>query len=202
MRRRRWWPRVALTCLLLAALSAWPLSRAGTALVVSHPLDSPDAIVMLASHEWERLPATAALARQYPQARVLLTVPRVVSAVNCHRCPERPAWLQAEGVEAERITLLPWSVGNTYEEARATRQYAETSSVSRLLVVTSPYHTRRAWGTFQSVFAGAAVQLGISPAAGANGRPERWWTAGYDRSYVIYEWTALLKYRFVHRVRA
>ena len=48
-------------------------SHAGSALVVSEPLASPDAIVSLASHEWERLPAAAALARQYPEALVVLT---------------------------------------------------------------------------------------------------------------------------------
>jgi hypothetical protein len=50
---------------------------------------------MLASHEWERLPAAAALARRYPDALVLITVPRVVNEYNCHRCDERVDWFES-----------------------------------------------------------------------------------------------------------
>ena len=86
-RRVRGWKTGLLVALVLVAVAApWPLRHAGTALVVSRDLDSPDAIVMLASHEWERLPAAAALARRHPGAVVLLTVPVAVTQYNCHLC--------------------------------------------------------------------------------------------------------------------
>jgi uncharacterized SAM-binding protein YcdF (DUF218 family) len=188
--------------LAVAVISAWALAHAGTALVVSHPLASPDAIVMLASHEWERLPAAAALARQHPNALVLLTVPRVITKYNCHLCQDRPAWLEAEGVDRSRIRLLPRRAMNTYEEAQAALAYTRAVGLTRVAIVTSPYHTRRAWGTFRAVFNGTATALGITPAAGAPGRPERWWLSAYDRSYVRYEWAAVIKYRVAYGVVA
>jgi hypothetical protein len=93
--------------LLLAAAVAWPLAHAGTALVVERDVGPPDAIIMLASHEWERLPAAAALARRHRGAIVMLTFPVVVTVYNCHMCGERAERLVEEGVERKRIRYLP-----------------------------------------------------------------------------------------------
>src|SRR5512146_2396106 len=47
---------IVLAIVVLLVGGAVLLPDAGTALVVSQPVDNPDAIVSLASHEWERLP--------------------------------------------------------------------------------------------------------------------------------------------------
>jgi uncharacterized SAM-binding protein YcdF (DUF218 family) len=191
---------LTLAAILLALL--WPLSRAGTALVVTRPVEAPDAIAMLASHEWERLPATAALARRHPEAVVLLIEPQPPTIHNCHRCAERVAWLEEEGVDTARVRVLQTALSNTYGEAVAVRQHAHEEPFQRLLVVTSPYHTRRALATFAAVFAGSGIDVGVVPAAPARGRPERWWLDPYDRWYVRYEWAAILAYRLRYGVLA
>lgn len=187
-RRRRRRVFVALAAVILAVTLG---RHAGTALVVRTPLDTPDAIFVLGSHEWERLPAAADLARRYPAARVWLSMPRVPSIYNCHDCNGRVDRLVAFGVARERIGFLAMRVSNTRDEAEAAKYQCHDANVRRLVIVTSPYHTRRAWGTFQEVFAGANVALGIEPAAPAQARPESWWASPYDRSYVRYEWAAL-----------
>jgi uncharacterized SAM-binding protein YcdF (DUF218 family) len=192
-RRRPRLGRLILAFVVLALVSAWPLAHAGTALVVERDAGPPDAIIMLASHEWERLPAAAALAREHPDAVVLLTVPRVVTAYNCHRCDERLEWFEAEGVPRERIRLLT-GAGNTYGEAVAARAHAGREPFTRLAVVTTAYHTRRALGTFEAVFAGTGVEVSSVPARPAEGNPGRWWATPYDRHYVRYEWAANVKY--------
>ena len=175
---------------------------AGTSLVESRPLDRPDAIVILASHEWERIPAAAEHARREPSATVLLTRPRIVTEDNCHRCGDREEWLQALGVPADRIRLLARSVSNTREEALAALPYCRLEGVRRLLVVTSPYHTRRALATFTHVFAGSGVEIGVETSARHSAaRPDRWWAAPYDRWYVRYEWRARLFYFVRYGIR-
>ena len=184
---------VALVVLVLVVL-AWPLSRAGAALVVAHPLANPDAFVSLGSHEWERLPAVARLAQRAPAALVLLTEPRRLSPANCHLCAQRVEWLRALGVPGERVVVVPMRVGNTRDEAAAVAEYVKQHLIRRLVVVTSPYHTRRAAAVFAAVFDGA-VEIGVQPASAESpARPGRWWTQPYDRAYVIYEWTALAWY--------
>ncbi|MGQ0736134.1 MAG: hypothetical protein ACT4QD_21090, partial [Acidobacteriota bacterium] len=75
--------------------------------MVTRPLSSADAIISLASHEWERLPAAARLATTHPDANVLLTEPREVTPFNCHECPDRIDRLRNLGVEATRVRVLP-----------------------------------------------------------------------------------------------
>ena len=191
-RRSRWRSlRLALViaCLCGAVLVA---DRAGTALVVDAPLVDPQAIIVLGSHEWERLPAAAALAQRHPAAVVFLTVPKAVTKYNCHDCAARAERLVAAGVAPARIVELSFLVSNTRDEAIAARAECLQRNYTRLLIVTSPYHTRRARATFESVFAGTGITVGIVPSSASPARPRRWWMAAYDRAYVRYEWAAIL----------
>jgi uncharacterized SAM-binding protein YcdF (DUF218 family) len=186
---------------LLAGIVA--ARHAGTLLVVSQPLPHPDAIISLASHEWERLPETAALAARYPDARVLLTLPQRISQLNCHDCGGRVARLARMGVGADRIEILPLSAPGTYGEALACRTFAMQTHLRALLVVTSPYHTRRALATFNDVLDDAGVQVGIQAASATSpADPARWWRAPYDRWYVAYEWLAMIYYATRYGVRS
>jgi uncharacterized SAM-binding protein YcdF (DUF218 family) len=167
----------------------------GDSLIVSAEVGEPQAIVVLASHEWERLPVAAELARQYPAARVLLTLPVEVTEHNCYECADRTNWLSHSGVASTRVTVLPQRVKNTYDEAKATRTFVEAHHVERLLVVTSPYHGRRALATFRHLFkaAGMSTHVGLaSPVSRAT--PSRWWSRRYDRDYVAYEWAGIVYY--------
>jgi uncharacterized SAM-binding protein YcdF (DUF218 family) len=200
----RWWSkRAAIVVLtLFIPIVLWALRHAGQELVVSKDVGPPDAIVMLASHEWERLPAAAEVARKFPSSLVILTIPVNVTRFNCHLCSERPAWLQREGVPAERIVqLAPNPSSNTYGEALATRAYAASHPLRRIVVVTSPYHTRRAMRVFEHVMIGTGVEVGVLPAsAHSPANPGRWFWYPYDRHYVAYEWAALVEYRFKYGV--
>jgi len=178
---------------LLVVAFAVVAPHAGTALVVSAPVPSPDAIVSLASHEWERLPAAAALARRYPHALVVLTLPQSVNGYNCYDCAHRAERLEHDGVEAGRIRVVPLAQSSTYGEAEAARALVSEHHLRSVLVVTSPYHTRRSLATFRKAFGGAGVSIGVEPATETSpARPERWWAAAYDRAYVRYEWAAIL----------
>jgi uncharacterized SAM-binding protein YcdF (DUF218 family) len=173
---------------------------AGTLLVLSRPLEHPEAILSLASHEWERLPATAALASRYPSALVLLTLPQRVTIHNCHDCGGRVGRLQRLGVTPDRVRIVPLSAPGTYGEALATSTFVREAGIHRLVIVTTPYHTRRAFSVFRSVFEGSDVAIGIAPAATSPARPGTWWRDPYDRAYVAYEWAAALYYAAWYQV--
>jgi uncharacterized SAM-binding protein YcdF (DUF218 family) len=75
------------------------------------------------------------------------------------------------------------------------------NNLRSLLVVTSPYHTRRSLSTFRAVFDRSGVTVGIAPASATSpARPECWWLSAYDRAYVRYEWAAILYYAVRHGV--
>lgn len=179
----------------LAAMGIAGFLQAGHALVVIEQMPHPDAIVSLGSHEWERLPRTARLARDNPHAVVFLTRPVHVTPHNCHRCEERVDWLVAAGVPRERVVLLPQRARNTHDEATAALAYVQAHRLRSLTIVTSPYHGRRALATFRAVAGGTPVRIGLEPALRESGAaPWWWWTRPVDRWYVAYECTAILWY--------
>jgi uncharacterized SAM-binding protein YcdF (DUF218 family) len=197
--------RAALGLLALAVAVALGIgSCAGSELVVESPVERPDAILSLASHEWERLPATAALAADHPGALVLLTLPLALTPHNCHDCGSRATRLADAGVDARRIRILPITKGSgTYGEALTAREFLVGSGLRRVVIVTSPYHTRRSLATFRTVLDGTGIEVGIVPASASSpARPTRWWTAPYDRWYVGYEWAAVFYYAARYRVPA
>ncbi len=168
---------------------------AGTLLVVARPLQRPDAIISLASHEWERLPAAAKLAHANPAALVILTLPQPATVHNCHDCNGRLDRLQRLGVAPQRVRIIPLTSPGTYGEALAARALVHRTPIHRLLIVTTPYHTRRSLAVFRSIFEGSRVEVGIEPATVSSpAQPSNWWAAPYDRAYVVYEWFAGLYY--------
>jgi uncharacterized SAM-binding protein YcdF (DUF218 family) len=105
------------------------------------------------------------------------------------------------GVEADRIRIVPLTLGGTHGEAVATRAFVSERHLRSVLVVTSPYHTRRSLATFRSALASAGVEVGVAPASSTSpARPDRWWASGYDRGYVVYEWAAVVYYRLRYGV--
>ncbi len=192
MTRFGWSRRRLLLGVLVVAVIFVAALRAGSALVRTREIRDPDAILMLASHEWERLPELAARAEQTPAATVLLSVPQRPTNQTCYLCADRTDWLRRLGVDSKRVTVLPRPVTSTQDEARAALEFCVQRGFRRLLVVTSPYHTRRALATFEHVFKRSGVQVGVQPAsAHSAAKPTRWWTAPYDRWYVRYEWAAI-----------
>lgn len=199
----RRWRGLALAGVVVAAPVAWVAPEAGTRLVVNRPVESPDAIVSLSSHEWDRLPETIRLARLHPGARILLTLPADVNEYNCHDCGGRVALLVRGGIDRGRIHVLPIKSSGTYGEAEVVREFIRAQPVERLLIVTSPYHTRRALATFQTLLAGTGVQIGIISAnATSSAHPDAWWWTSFDRWYVRYEWVAIVYYEVRHGVNA
>lgn len=190
---------VCLVCATLLALwGAWPL---GTALVVSRPLQRVDAVISLASHEWERLPLTARLAAANPEAIVLLTLPQPATPFNCHDCAHRIDRLRHLSIAETRVRVLPTTGPGTRGEAMAALAFARETGLRHLLVATSPYHTRRALATFRKVFESTGIEIGVVPASDSSpAQPSRWWWGGYDRAYVGYEWAAIAYYKWQYGI--
>ena len=67
------------------------------------------------------------------------------------------------GIPEQRLIILPQRVNSTYDEAVAIRGFAEKTGIRKVLVVTSPYHSRRALWVFRRVLEPAGVEVGIDP---------------------------------------
>ena len=85
-----------------------------------------------------------------------------------------------QGVPAEAITVLPPLVESTRDEAVLLAATARTENWQSILLVTSPYHTRRALWTTETALAQSnqSLQIGIETTpigASANAPNAVWW---------------------------
>jgi uncharacterized SAM-binding protein YcdF (DUF218 family) len=104
------------------------------------------------------------------------------------------------GINDQRLITLPQRVNSTYDEAVAVRGFAEKAGIRSVLVVTSPYHSRRALWVFRRVLEPAGVEVGIdSPPPGEQSpRPDTWWLSRTGWHSVALEYVKLAYYLIKH----
>jgi uncharacterized SAM-binding protein YcdF (DUF218 family) len=64
---------------------------------------------------------------------------------------------------------------NTYENALFIKKIITAQGIDNVILVTSPYHQRRVYQTFLSVFKGSNVKFQNSPSHYSDWKPENWW---------------------------
>jgi len=190
------------------ALVLLPLLAAGAAqlLVVRAPLASADAIVVLSGSATfrERAQHAAALFNEGRAPRIVLTNDRLLS--NWSPEEQRNPYfyersrdeLRRAGVPDDKISVIMDPIRSTYDEAVVLKKFAEANHLSSLLVVTSAFHSRRAFWTFSRVFEGSGKLIGIDPAEPRIESPAAatWWLHSLGWELVPKEYVKLLVYWF------
>ena len=176
---------------------------AARALIVSVPLASADAIVVLSGSSTfvERTQKAAELYRQGRAPLVLLTDDHTrggwnsVQQRNPYFVERATDELIKAGVPAESIKIVPGVASSTHDEALLLREYAVAQRLQSVLVVTSAYHSRRALRTLRQAFAGTITTVGLESAPLGSGtpstvfwwlRPEGWRVVGGEYVKLIY----------------
>jgi uncharacterized SAM-binding protein YcdF (DUF218 family) len=95
-----------------------------------------------------------------------------------------------QGVPEERILTLPGLVETTSEEAAAVGTIAQDRGWQSLIIVTDPYHTRRARQVFRRALRGTGISASVQPTSGHWYQPEVWWR---DRDSLRETWNEYLK---------
>jgi uncharacterized SAM-binding protein YcdF (DUF218 family) len=105
------------------------------------------------------------------------------------------------GVPAEKITILATAGGvtSTFDEARALHDYVEKSQISRVIVVTSEFHSRRAKWIFTRELAGLPLALDMIAVPYATFNRTDWWTNENGLITLNNEYIKLIFYYFKYR---
>jgi hypothetical protein len=99
------------------------------------------------------------------------------------------------GVPVESIEVWPEIVSSTFEEAAEARRVADKRGRSSLLVVTSPFHTRRALWTLRRALRGSKTAVGIDAPPEQSGACATWWLGASGWRTVGGEYAKLVYYR-------
>ena len=174
--------RVVLWLFLAWSILAWGAARA---LVVRAELPHADALVVLAGSSTyvERTRRAAQLFAAGVAAKIVLTNDNLRGGWSASQ--ERNPFfvelavdeLKRHGVPAEKIEIMPGFVSNTYDEITRVREYSDARGLKSILIVTSAYHSRRAWWTLRHVFRSSDVAIGLDAAAPGQQSPwpSTWW---------------------------
>ena len=199
------WRRSRVVLLLLAAWSilAWV---AASALVVRPTLPRADALVVLAGSSTyvERTHRAAQLFAEGVSARIVLTNDNLRGGWSASQ--ERNLLfvelaaeeLKRHGVPGEKIEIVPGAVTSTYDEIRRVREYSAARGLRSILIVTSAYHSRRAWWTVRQVFRDSNIAVGLEVVAPGEQtpRPATWWLHRFGWKLVPGEYVKMIYYRW------
>jgi uncharacterized SAM-binding protein YcdF (DUF218 family) len=186
---------------LLCQSVAWV---AANALIVTKRLERADAIVVLSGSSTyvERAQWAARLYNGGRAPRIILTNDGLLAGYS-HELDRNPFFvelakseLKRAGVPSDKIEVITKVGENTYQEATFLRAYSIGHNLRSVLIVTSAYHSRRAFWVFERVFSGTGITLGIEgpPPGLQTPRPATWWLHRLGWKLVLGEYLKLIYY--------
>jgi uncharacterized SAM-binding protein YcdF (DUF218 family) len=92
------------------------------------------------------------------------------------------------GVPISNIILPETIVNSTVGEAEAVLDTMQRQGMESAMIVTDPYHTRRAMIIFDNIFEGTGIQLFSHPVAGHWFKPFSWWLHPQGWKFAILEY--------------
>ena len=171
-------------------------SALGHHLIRQDSLSVADAVVVLGGDASHRAPHGAALFSA-GLAPVVLAVGGIESDGTRSQAYKTARQLKKHGVPDDRILVSGQYEPSTLQEARATADYAGDRGWSRVIVVTSPYHTWRAGALFEEVLAPLQVEVLTAAAPEDPFDPESWWADPRQRRQVRNEYLKFTLWRLL-----
>jgi uncharacterized SAM-binding protein YcdF (DUF218 family) len=195
---------LAATALVFVAVCVYLFLNLGVMVAREDPLRSADAIFVLAGTRVERPLEAADLYLAGYAPRVLVTRSRQERrAYEAARArgitlpdefdSEQETLTQA-GVPPEALVTLDRTHDSTAEESRTLRDVALREHWTRVIVVTSKYHLRRARLACRRVLAGTSVEIVMRGSRYDPSEPQHWWRHRGDIRWLASEVPKLVLY--------
>lgn len=170
--------------LVIAALThqTW-LTAIGDGLVARDEFTSADVIVVLAGNSpFRARHAEWLYARGLAQNVIISNEPLSSHGVQTTWLELRRHGLVKLNIPDDAIVPIPEISDSTYDEALRSREIMEARGWRSAILVTDPFHMRRAALTFRHAFEPAGLSVAASPAEGSKYGVDNWWT---DRNAVM-----------------
>jgi uncharacterized SAM-binding protein YcdF (DUF218 family) len=171
----------------------------GDYLVAREELHPSDAIIVLAGNSVYRSQHAVVLYQRGLAPRVIVSNEPVRShGFDATWLDLRQLGLITLDLPDEVIVPIEPVSGSTHEEALYSRDIMLREGWRSAIVVTDPFHTRRALLTFQSVFHPAGLTVSPAPAEGSKYQTDGWWRDP-DRGIRVIQEYIKLPYYLVRR---
>jgi uncharacterized SAM-binding protein YcdF (DUF218 family) len=187
---------IILVILFATALGIMVFRAMGAYLVYADPLVRSDAVVVLSGGDSDRLAEGARLnLDNYAGIYILTETGAPLAGYN----QDYMDYLKLEvidlGVPPTAIQVTEKHAKNTYDEAKAVLKLMKDHHVGSCIVVTDPYHTRRAKIIFSDVFRDSEIVVRVWPVRNHWYRPGSWWLSLAGWEATLSEYLRLAAYR-------
>jgi uncharacterized SAM-binding protein YcdF (DUF218 family) len=174
----------------LAYVGREPLLQAvGSFLVVNDDLRAADAVITIGGNGPERVARAIELLGDGYGRYLIVSGGPYGGGRNSALIMQRQAL--AAGLSAERI-LVDDRAQSTADNAVGSAALMKDRRLRSAILLTSPYHTRRAAVVFSRVFGRQGLAVRVLAVDDRHFRVERWWTREFERRLVIGEYVKLL----------
>jgi uncharacterized SAM-binding protein YcdF (DUF218 family) len=164
-----------IVAIIVITHNTW-LRWTGNFLVVSDPLQKVDAVVVLGGGGRERTQQGVKLmAEGYADWYIVTNAPLEMPGIRDEYSDLMKREAIWEGMTEDRILVAPGLVESTVDEAVAVHQLAEERDFRSLIIVSDPYHMRRARMIFRSEFKNTGIRIIVRPAEQSPYDPDKWW---------------------------
>jgi uncharacterized SAM-binding protein YcdF (DUF218 family) len=179
---------------LLVLYFSYPYALNGLArfLVVSDRLEKADVILVLAGDtNGERVAQGVELYKQGYAKHLLMSGGSLTWNLTY------AGWMKKQAVELGvpgPAVLLQDRSTSTIDDAKFSLPIVKEHGFRSVIVVTSPYHTRRAAAVFKKIFGRQGIKVLIYPVQHSNFEPHDWWRRHEDTAFVVWEYVARVMY--------
>jgi uncharacterized SAM-binding protein YcdF (DUF218 family) len=187
----------------------WVLTSIGSFLIVQHEPRKADVMVVLNGHATERALAAvdlykAGYANVIALARGRAEFARQELQRRTEKVPDRKIFFQwaieSMGVPENSFILVGDGAQTTYDEAKIFSDLVRKQRIKKILLVTSKWHSRRAYYTFGSAFGGEHVEILVYPSPYDGYEPGSWWKSQSQLKRVAGEYIKLMYYFISFRI--
>ncbi len=164
------------------------LTAAGSALIEDDgPAHAQAAVVLGGDEDAKRILKAAELAKAGYVPWILVSGP---SGFGVHECDLTIPYAEGHGYPASFFRPYPDECKSTRDEADVIGKYLRDHKITRILLVTSNYHTRRAARLFRKQNPGLQVRAIAAPDLWFS--PNGWWRNREGRKTFLLEWLKTL----------
>jgi uncharacterized SAM-binding protein YcdF (DUF218 family) len=178
---------------LVPILAYLGLRAMGAYLIISSDLQASNAIVVLSGGDESRMKEALRLYDEKYARKIILTETglKVEGFSQLHSFDMRIVLL-SNGVPSGNILITERKVSSTRDEAQAVKNLMNNQQMTSAIIVTDPYHTRRAFSIFQEEFKGSGIRILIQPTLNSWYNSRTWFLNLDGWKFTLLEYLKLL----------
>ena len=188
---------LVIIAIMVVSMTYIGLRAMGAYLIVSSDLQAANAIIILSGGDETRMKEALRLYNENYARQIILTeTGGEVEGYSYLYSIDMRILLLINGVPSGNIFITEKVVSSTKDEARAVKNLMLTRQISSGIIVTDPYHTRRAFKIFQKEFADTDIQLFIRAVPNSWYNSRTWFLSIRGWQFTLQEYLKLIMDRF------